>query len=261
MAQPWYDDLKPAGAPGTHAAGDDGEDLNTPDRTPVAFMDAGQVIDASYHVYGGQVVIHLPSGWDEYFIHLNNIDVKPGDVVMAGERIGDTGGGLGDLVLHDGKVQPAQDMSWYEGHSSGYHSELGFFQDFSARGDMNQFNDGWGKRYRQLDPRPRIEAYAKGDHPPIPPHGQPGSNPGGFQWPANPFDPNTWINDVVKAFGFSSPQNMLQRLAVGAAGASLAVIGLLVALQPGIEQGVQGYSDMVHRNIQEAAKVAKAAAI
>lgn len=255
-AQPWYDDLKPAGARGTHAAGDDGEDLDTPDRTPVSFMDAGQVIDASYHVYGGQVVIHLPSGYDEYFIHLNQIDVKPGDVVMAGETIGDTGGGVGDLVLHDGKVQPAQSQSWYEGHSTGYHSEIGFFEDDSARGDMGQFNQGWGHRYRQLDPRPRILAYQHGDHPVIPPHGQPGTTnltpgiPPGF----NVADPATWIPALASSLGFSSAANMTQRLAVGTVGVGVIFVGLLVAIQPEAQQ----VAEQIRGQVVKAAKAAAA---
>lgn len=226
----WWEYEKPAGAPGTHAAGDDGEDLSTPDRTPVYLPFAGQVIDTSYHDYGGQVVVKVAGApYDEYAIHMNGIAVHKGDRIAPDTYIGDSGGGVGDLVLHDGSIQPAQDMSWYHGHSTGYHSEFGLFRDDKG-GDMGEFNRGWGNRGRQMDPRPIIDAEKqKNMPPPPPPSGDPGSN-------SNPLDPRTWASAVGRQFlqaaGFSSLQNMALRVAVGAAGVGLALGGVWVAIQP-----------------------------
>lgn len=154
-AQPWYD----YNITNPHSL-DDGVDMGTPDNTPLSFPEPGQVIDASYHVYGGQVVVHMPDGYDEYWIHLNNVLVSPGEMIQPGQEIGTSGGGVGDLILKNGSVQPATSQSDYQGHSSGYHSELGLFQDSSAGGDMNQFNKGWGNKLRQLDPTGLINALA-----------------------------------------------------------------------------------------------------
>ena len=232
MTAAWWDDLKTAGSAGTHAAGDDGEDLNTPDNTPVSFMEPGQVIDASYHVYGGQVVVHMPDGYDEYWIHLNNIYVHPGDSITPGETIGTSGGGVGDYVLHNGTVEPAQDQSWYEGHSSGYHSETGFFEDTSAHGDMGQFNQGWGNAGRQLDPRPMIQQYAAGNPPSLPVQGQTLSD----TTKASLTDPSTWgpalANGVAQAAGFTDAGNMLVRIAAGGAGLGLCVLAAYLAVKP-----------------------------
>jgi len=132
---------------------DDGEDIGTPSGTAVYFPDKTKIEDTSWHDYGGQVVGDVSgSGWSEYFIHLRDITVQPGRTYPAGTVIGHTGGGIGDNVLHGGRVQPAQSQSWYNGHSSGPHTEFGIFRGE----DMAAFNQGWGNKSREKDPAPLV---------------------------------------------------------------------------------------------------------
>ncbi len=155
---------------------DDGIDIGTPSRTPLSFPFDCDVIDARWYVYGGQVACAVPgTGYSEYFIHMNNIFVRPGDTVPAGQTIGDSGGGVGDLLLHDGRVQPAKYQSWYEGHSSGPHSEYGIFEGQ----DMASFNRGWHNPPRQLNPTSVYNELRNGQTVEWPGKGSPQPNPGG----------------------------------------------------------------------------------
>lgn len=235
MAKHWYD--YPITNP--HSS-DDGIDLGDPDNTPLAFPEGGQVIDASYHVYGGQVVVHTPEGWDEYFIHANKIYAQRGEHVDPEQVVATSGGGVGDLILKQGKVQPATSQSDYQGHSSGYHSEFGEFRDTSQFGDMAQFNEGWGNKARQLDPTSIIAALRL-EHPPVgtPPSdtGLAGSNQSALQGASADWkDPNTWgpaiMNGIASSLGFSSPGNMAARLTAYAAGLALIGVGAITVVQP-----------------------------
>ncbi len=133
---------------------DDGEDIGTPSGTPVFFPDKTKIEDTSWHDYGGQVVGDVQgSGWSEYFIHLRDITVQPGRTYPAGTVIGHTGGGVGDNLLHNGHVQPAQSQSWYDGHSSGPHTEFGIFRGE----DMATVNKAWGNKSAQKDPGPLVK--------------------------------------------------------------------------------------------------------
>lgn len=279
MSQTWYDDLKPAGAAGTHAAGDDGEDINTPDNTALSFPEAGQVIDASYHVYGGQVVVHMPEGYDEYWIHLNKIFVSPGEQIDPNEIIGTSGGGVGDDVLHNGVVQPAQAQSWYEGHSSGYHSEIGYFQDATPQGSMSEFNKGWHHPARQLDPRPiitRLKALAPqlfsgpnaggSNNPGVPVTGTTGTPTQGTPLAFGLPDPQQFaagaVTGISQTLGFSDPKNALLRISVGAVGVVLMLGSLVIALQPELTdagEAMQSGVDQVKQQVVGAAKDAVAA--
>lgn len=218
---------------------DDGVDIGTPNDTPLTMPFGGKVIDASYHDYGGQVVVDVPgTGYSEYEIHLDRMFVHPGEDVQPGQVIGYSGGGVGDLVLHDGRVQPAQSQSWYHGHSSTYHTEYGLFE-----GDtMNQVNQGWGNPSRQLDPTGVLDALQMGHQPnwpgSTPPSGSPTGSPTGqpqaFGLP-NPIDPTGWPNAIAKGMGFTNAGNMLQRMTVGAAGVGAIALGVWVAMQPEVQ--------------------------
>lgn len=251
MAQPWYD--YPITEP--HSS-DDGVDLGTPDRTPVFMPFGGKVIDTSYHDYGGQVVVDVPgTGASEYFIHLNDISVQPGQELSPGALIGDTGGGVGDLVLHDGRVQPAQSQSWYDGHSTGYHTEYGIFEG----DDMAQFNEGWGNKSRQLDPTGVLDALRAGQTPQWPGPSQPNadttaqlSDPltGGIPGWLGPVATGGVLQEIEKslaASGFSSWGNTLQRLTVGAVGIAAILLGLGMVLVPEGEKAQTALSDKAER--------------
>lgn len=156
---------------------DDGIDIGAANDTLLTMPFGGHVIDASYHDYGGQVVVAIPgTQYDEYFIHLDDMYVQPGQDILPGMAIGTSGGGVGDKVLHNGIVQPAQYQSWYDGHSSGYHTEYGLF----LGPDMGSFNRGWGNPARQLDPTPVYNDLRAGRAPKIPgATGAPGGTPQG----------------------------------------------------------------------------------
>src|SRR5260221_570708 len=133
---------------------DDGEDIGTPSGTPVFFPDKTKIEDTSWLDYGGQVVGDVQgSGWSEYFLHLREISVQPGRTYPAGTVIGHSGGGVGDYLLHNGRVQPAQSQSWYDGHSSGPHTEFGIFRGE----DMATVNKAWGNKSAQKDPGPLVK--------------------------------------------------------------------------------------------------------
>lgn len=262
----WYD------APITNPhPPDDGVDLGTNNDTPVWFPYAGTVIDSEYYVYGGQVAVDTGQGFIEYFIHLDQLRVQPGEHVEPGQIVGTTGGGLGDLLLHDGVVQPAQDQSWYEGHSTGYHTEYGEF----VGSTFQDFNQGWHNPPRQLDPTPVIEALRSGA--PVPGAGdtanvvldptlQTSQAGGGDPWQGFPpgFDhvmqgifgvtgaasqmnPSGWaraiaggitggvggvLQGILNALGFTNLKNFLLRWMTGMVGASLIALGLLILVWP-----------------------------
>ena len=230
MPQPWY--MYPIPAGGSHAAGDDGDDVDTPDRTPITLPFGGTVEDASYHDYGGQVVVDVPgTGYSEYAIHLNNIYVTPGQQLPAGAVIGDSGGGIGDLLLHNGRVQPARSQSWFDGHSTGYHTEYGLFE-----GDtLAQFNEGWGNHSRQLDPTGIIEALRAGQVPQWPGSNAPNvSNTIGLSDPITTIGPNsaTAAGKILGSLGFTSWGNALQRGTVGAVGVVAILVAVALVLVP-----------------------------
>ncbi len=164
MSQEWYD-YPITQAHGQQAGGstfgwESGIDLGTPNDTPVYFPWNCTVIDASFYTFGGQVACQVDGNPNltTYFIHLDQIYVKPGEDIQAGETIGLTGGGLGDNVLHDGRVQPAQSQSWFvesDGSlaSTGYHTEFGEF----IASNMQQFNADWNNHNNQLDPTQTIQ--------------------------------------------------------------------------------------------------------
>ena len=240
MAQPWYDYAIPDA--GSHAAGDDGDDVDTPDNTPVTLPFGGKVIDAQWYDYGGQVVADVPgTGYSEYAIHLNDIYVQPGQTVPAGTIIGTSGGGVGDKVKHAGKVQPAQSQGWYNGHSTGYHMEYGLFE-----GDnMAAFNQGWGNHQRQLDPPGVLHDLQQGLEPHWPGTSQPtgvSASPGPVQGTTLGLpgvDPSQWPTQIATSLGFVNPQDALLRLTAGAVGIGGILLAVFVALQPDLSAPVK----------------------
>jgi murein DD-endopeptidase MepM/ murein hydrolase activator NlpD len=68
-------------------------DVEAPQDTPFYFLEPGTIVKADYQAWGGQV-FEQPAGknYQEYVYHLDQIDVKVGQQVKAGQRIGLSGG-------------------------------------------------------------------------------------------------------------------------------------------------------------------------
>lgn len=82
----------------------DGINIAAPHGTPVRAIDAGTVAYSGNEVkgYGNILLIRHANGWISAYAHLDDVTVKPGDAVSAGEviaKVGDSGG-VGQPQLH-----------------------------------------------------------------------------------------------------------------------------------------------------------------
>lgn len=69
-----------------------GVDIKAPTGTPVHAPGAGRITEAGFmHGYGLRVVISHDFGLETIFAHLKKVEVKPGDLVKRGQRIGLSG--------------------------------------------------------------------------------------------------------------------------------------------------------------------------
>lgn len=102
------------------------DDLAMPMDTPITAFKSGVVAQEDYAVWGGkpgggEVFIKPDDGSDEYyFYHLDNINVKTGQHVGAGDTVGLSGG------QNVGGSHPV-DPEW----SSGPHLHVGYFTNFT----------------------------------------------------------------------------------------------------------------------------------
>jgi murein DD-endopeptidase MepM/ murein hydrolase activator NlpD len=82
----------------------DGINIAAPRGTPVRAIEGGTVAYAGNEVkgYGNIVLIKHPDGWISAYAHLDDVTVKPGDTIAAGQVIGKVGesGGVGEPQLH-----------------------------------------------------------------------------------------------------------------------------------------------------------------
>ena len=82
----------------------DGINIAAPRGTPVRSIDAGTVAYAGNEVkgYGNIVLIKHANGWISAYAHLDDVTVKPGDTIAAGQTIAKVGdsGGVAEPQLH-----------------------------------------------------------------------------------------------------------------------------------------------------------------
>ncbi len=151
------------GIEGSGHLGDPGVDIGTPNDTPLFFPFDGKVVIKRWDSAGGLLGVQVPgTSYIQYFEHMDQIYVNEGDAIRAGQIVGTSGGGIGDLVRHNGKIQPAQAQSWFNGYSTGYHTEYGIFY---SPGGAATFDAGWKNRALQLDPTNVVKAVAAGQTP------------------------------------------------------------------------------------------------
>ncbi len=101
-----------------------GVDLAAPDGTPIVAAGAGVVVRAGpAEGYGNAVLIDHGDGWLTHYGHLSRITVTVGQVVQAGEQIGDegsTGHSTGPHLhfeVHEGHYKnPVEPTAWMHQH-------------------------------------------------------------------------------------------------------------------------------------------------
>lgn len=132
--------------PTTQDFGENGErgiDLGTPNNTPLSMPMSGTVLAAQYYGGGGEVIVKTANNVIEYFFHLNNILVKTGDKIAAGQIVGTSGGGVGDKYLNpNGQIATVTDQSQLSPFSSGYHTEYGLLTGTSMQDFYTAMNTG-----------------------------------------------------------------------------------------------------------------------
>lgn len=79
--------------PGSHRHRHQGIDLGGSKNTKILAAHDGKVIYAGrgFKGYGKLVIIENPNGFASFYAHLNNISIREGKWVMAGEKIGGMG--------------------------------------------------------------------------------------------------------------------------------------------------------------------------
>jgi murein DD-endopeptidase MepM/ murein hydrolase activator NlpD len=82
----------------------DGINIGAPRGTPVRAVDGGTVAYSGNEVkgYGNIVLIKHPNGWISAYAHLEDVTVKPGEAIAAGQVIAKVGnsGGVAEPQLH-----------------------------------------------------------------------------------------------------------------------------------------------------------------
>jgi murein DD-endopeptidase MepM/ murein hydrolase activator NlpD len=89
-------------------AGNRGIEYQVPEATTVRATSSGTVIFAGDVAGTIYVVVRLPNGWRTTYGRLDTVSVEPGDVVVAGSRLGATAGELFfGLRIGEDYVDPA----------------------------------------------------------------------------------------------------------------------------------------------------------
>lgn len=102
-------------------------DLGAPMDTPFFFLEPGTIDKADYQSWGGEVFERPDSGGpEEYVYHLDQISVKPGQHVSAGQVIGLSGG------QNSGGSHPTSKQ-----YSTGPHIHFGLFSKYTNTPDPN----------------------------------------------------------------------------------------------------------------------------
>jgi hypothetical protein len=161
-----YGITNPYGLAGGEAnlGGHAGIDFGTPNRTPEFFPEGGRVIVSDYEPWGGQVAVLTNRNVIESFLHLDQMTVKPGDVVQANQVVGYSGGGVGDHLLGpNGQVIQVTDQSQWAGFSGGYHTHYAQTSGGSSiADDIQRYNVSLGHNQYRIDPTQYIAQLRSG---------------------------------------------------------------------------------------------------
>lgn len=134
--------------------GHSGIDLGTPNNTPLYFPVAGKVIVADYQPWGGEVAVDN-GNVIFYFLHMNDIKVKVGDTIRAGQVVGTSGGGVGDLVLKNGSPVRVSTQQQYLPYSTGYHTHFGLV----AGSTPSAYTTALGQNRFRIDPTTFLQTW------------------------------------------------------------------------------------------------------
>ncbi|WP_134706241.1 M23 family metallopeptidase [Rahnella sp. CJA17(1/100)] len=104
----------------------EGTDFAAPPFTPVFATEKGIVVEAKYHpVAGNYVVVRHPQGWKSRYLHLNRLNVVPGQEIKQGSIVaysGNTGRSTGPHLhfelMHQG--QPVDAVKFLSASNASY---------------------------------------------------------------------------------------------------------------------------------------------
>lgn len=216
------------------------EDIGTPFHTPITSLFPGTVVHEEWKPWGGQIFIQpdpvsggkqLPQ---EYFYHLDTMNVKPGQHVTTHDVLGLSGG---ENPGYPGAQHPAQPQ-----YSTGPHTHVGFFQQWYT----GEYEGVGGKIYRNTIPEgpdiaPFIQSAKSGSVVPFVPTITSGNTSatscalGDFGCYANQVG-----TQISGATGVESVSDALYRTGFILGGVVLIIIGLVMLLKsftPGISIG------------------------
>jgi hypothetical protein len=266
--QPWYKYGTTRRYTGNTRGGEVGIDVGTPEGTPLFFPYGGTVEAATYGAPGGFIAVlaNIPGigRITEYLLHLDQVLVKPGDTVAAGQLVGYSGGEVGGPTTTT--RHPASPNL-----SGGPHTEFGLFQET----DLSN-NHWWAPGGGTIDPTGLLgelragtasgAAYELGSTP-APAGVTTGGGPNWWQIIVQGITGSQAAGQDVA--GVPGPGQLAQavgdgitniggRVAIGGAGAVLILFGLVVVVVALVKEEVE--SPEGQAAIKAAGTAAKAAA-
>lgn len=208
-------------------------DVQTPQGTNITSLFGGKVTQAACRPWGGEAFVNTidptninnPNGIDFYVYHLEEVDVKSGDTIKPGDKLGVSGG------TQSGKC-PTQPK-----YSTGAHTHVGFFDpNFNGRtpapGNYPVSHGIADTPNGKINYGPDITPYI---------------NTAALTGISNDLGTITsnvasgtfgkWFEDLKSSLGITSNKDLLYRLAFIGAGTLLIIVGI-VMLAKSVSGGV-----------------------